>query len=47
MPLTGEDIDAFAKVIASELRPLRERIEALEQRPKGLRYRGVWKSDQQ
>jgi len=46
MPLTAKDIDALAKVIATELRPLRQRIEALEQRPRGLRYCGVWKNDQ-
>lgn len=46
MALSGDDLEAIARAVADALVPLRERIEALERRQKGLRYCGVWKNDQ-
>jgi hypothetical protein len=43
MPLTGDDLEAIARAVANAIVP---RIEALERRPRGLRYCGVWRSDQ-
>jgi hypothetical protein len=41
MPLNGDDIAAVAVAVADAIKPLRERIEALESR-ESTSYRGVW-----